>query len=88
MAKNLPAMQETWLPSLGGEGKAWQPTPVFSPGGFYGQRSLVGYSPWGHKETGTTECPTLTFQNNPDDNETYGVESGGGVNYDINRRFG
>ena len=30
--------------------RAWQPTPVFLPGEFHGQRSLVGYSPWGHKE--------------------------------------
>ena len=30
--------------------RAWQPTPVFLPGESYGQRSLVGYSPWGHKE--------------------------------------
>ena len=30
-------------------GKQWQPTPVFLPGKFHGQRSLVGYSPWGHK---------------------------------------
>ena len=29
----------------------WQPTPVFLPGEFHGQRSLVGYSPWGHKGT-------------------------------------
>ena len=28
-----------------------QPTPVFLPGEFYGQRSLAGYSPWGHKES-------------------------------------
>ena len=27
----------------------WQPTPVFLPGEFHGQRSLAGYSPWGHK---------------------------------------
>ena len=33
----------------------WQPTPVFLLGEFYGQRSLVGYSPWGHKESGMTE---------------------------------
>ena len=25
----------------------WQPTPVFLPGEFHGQRGLVGYSPWG-----------------------------------------
>ena len=30
-----------------GRGYAWQPTPVFLPGKSYGQRSLVGYSPWG-----------------------------------------
>ena len=28
--------------------RAWQPTPVFLAGEFYGQRTLVGYSPWGH----------------------------------------
>ena len=30
--------------------RKWQPTPVFSPGKSQGQRSLEGYSPWGHKE--------------------------------------
>ena len=30
--------------------KEWQPTLVFVPGEFYGQRSLAGYSPWGCKE--------------------------------------
>ena len=33
----------------------WQPTPVFLPGKFHGQRSLVGYSPWDGKESATTE---------------------------------
>ena len=33
----------------------WQPTPVFLPGESHGQRSLVGYRPWGHKESDTTE---------------------------------
>ena len=33
----------------------WQPIPVFLPGDSHGQRSLVGYSPWGHKELDTTE---------------------------------
>ena len=32
------------------------PTPVFLPGEFHGQRSLVGYSPWGCKELDTTEA--------------------------------
>ena len=36
--------------------RAWQPTPVFLPGEFCGQRSLVGYSPWGRKESYTTEA--------------------------------
>ena len=35
--------------------KAWLPTPVFFPGESQGQRSLVGYSPWGCKELDTTE---------------------------------
>ena len=34
--------------------RKWQPTPVFLPGK-HGQRSLAGYSPWGHKELDTTE---------------------------------
>ena len=32
----------------------WLPTPVFLPEEFHGQRSMVGYSPWGHKESDTT----------------------------------
>ena len=36
----------------GGNGK---PTPVFLPGESHGQRSLAGYSPWGHREGDTTE---------------------------------
>ena len=35
--------------------RKWQPVPVSLPGKFQGQRSLVGYSPWGHKELDTTE---------------------------------
>ena len=35
--------------------KKWQPPPVFLPGKFHGQRSLVGYCPWGHKEWDMTE---------------------------------
>ena len=37
-----------------GEGNGY-PTPVFLPGEFHGQRSLVGYGPWGRKESDTTE---------------------------------
>ena len=36
-------------------GGKWQPTPVFLPGEFHGQRSLVGYSPRGHKESDATD---------------------------------
>ena len=35
--------------------RKWQPTPVLLPGKFHGWRSLVGYSPWGHKILETTE---------------------------------
>ena len=36
--------------------REWQPTPVFLPGRPHGQRSLVGSSPWGHKESDTSEA--------------------------------
>ena len=36
--------------------RQWHPTPVLLPGKSHGQRSLVGYSPWDHKESDTTEC--------------------------------
>jgi len=35
--------------------RKWQPAPVLMPGKFHGWRSLVGYSPWGHKESDRTE---------------------------------
>ena len=41
-----------------GEGNG-HPTLVFLPGEFHGQRSLVGYSPWDHKELDMTEQLTL-----------------------------
>ena len=34
--------------------RKWQPTPVFLPGKLHGQRSLVGYNPWGCKESDRT----------------------------------
>jgi len=36
--------------------RAWQPTPVFLLGESHGQRRLVGYSPWGYKESDMTEA--------------------------------
>ena len=44
--------------------REWQCTPVFLPGEFHGQKSLVGYSPWGRKESDTTKRLTLTDQSN------------------------
>ena len=55
MVQNLPAMQETWVQTLGLEDpleKGMQPTPVFLPGESHGQRSLAGYSPQGRKGVG------------------------------------
>ena len=43
-----------------GEGNG-NPSPVFLPWKFHGQRSLVGYSPWGCKELDTTELLTLSL---------------------------
>ena len=41
--------------------RKWQPTPVSLPGKSHGRRSLVGCSPWGRKESGTTERLTLVW---------------------------
>ena len=63
MVKNLPATQETRVRSLGQKDplrKKWLSIPVFLPAEFHGQRSLVGYSPRGHKESDMTEQLTYT----------------------------
>ena len=59
MVKNLPAMRKTWVLSLGGgrslgggDGNPLQYSCLENP---YGQRSLVGYSQYGLKESGMTE---------------------------------
>ena len=41
-----------WVRKIPGEG---QHTPVFLPGEYHGQRSLVGYISWDYKELDTTE---------------------------------
>ena len=64
MVKNLPAMHDTRVQSLGQEDpleKGIQPTPVFLPGEFHGQMRLAGYSSSGCKESHTTEQLTLIF---------------------------
>ena len=48
-AGSIPGLGETpWR-------RKWQATPVFLPRESHGQQSLVGYSPWGHTESDTTE---------------------------------
>ena len=54
-------MWETSVRSLGREDplekgrREWQSTPIFLPGESYGWRNLVGYSPWGRKESDKTQ---------------------------------
>ena len=59
--KRLPAMWETWVKSHVSKipwKRLWQPTPLFLPGKFHGERSLAGFSSWDHKESDTTERVT------------------------------
>ena len=62
--KNLSAMQEMWVQPLGREDPLEKematPSSILA-GESHGQRSLEGYSPWGHKESDTTE--RLHFKN-------------------------
>ena len=62
MVKSLPANAgdtnrcgfDPWVRKIPWRRK-WQPTPVFLSGKSHGQRNLVGYSPWGCKESDMTE---------------------------------
>ena len=58
IAKNLPKCRRTgfdpWVRKIPWK-RSWQPTLVFLPGESHGQRSLAGYSSWGHKELESTE---------------------------------
>ena len=66
--KHLSTIWETRVRSLG-RGvpwrRKWQSTPVLLPGKSHEQRSLVGYSPWGRKESDTTERFSLHFLHSP-----------------------
>ena len=67
MVKNLPVVQETWVRKITPDQenaleKGMAISPVLLLGGSHGQRSLVGYSPWGHKESDTTEPLTHTHR--------------------------
>ena len=57
MVKNLPAMRETWVRSLSQEDPIEKGMATHSSilGKFHGQKSLAGCSPWGRKESDTTE---------------------------------
>ena len=58
MVKHLPTMWETWVRSLGWDDlleKEMATQPVLLPGKSHGRRSMVGYSPWGRKESDTTK---------------------------------
>ena len=62
MGKNLPAVQETWVQTLGWQDpleREWLPTLVNLPGEFHERRSLAGCSPWGRKEQDMLERLTL-----------------------------
>ena len=53
--------QETWVQSLGWEDPLEEGMTIHSSilsGESHGQRSLAGYSPWGHKKLDITECQT------------------------------
>ena len=55
LVKNLPVMQETWVPSLGWEDpleKEWQPTPVFLPGESPWTKEPGGLQPMGSERVG------------------------------------
>ena len=56
--KHLSTMRETgfdpWVGKIP-QRRKWQPTPVLLPGKSHGRRSLIDYSPWGCKESDTTE---------------------------------
>ena len=62
--KSMPAMWKTrfnpWIGRIPWR-REQQPTPLFLPGEFHAQSSLVGYSPWGRKESDTTEADTLVL---------------------------
>ena len=53
VAQNLPRFRsprfDPWVRKIPWK-REWQSTTVFLPGGFHGQSSLAGYSPWGHKK--------------------------------------
>ena len=76
MVKNPPACRrprfDPWVRKIPWRRK-WLPTPVFLLGEFHGQRSLVGYSLWSHKESDTTEQLTHTHTHSTADKLKYNL---------------
>ena len=55
MPKNAQTTAQLHSSHILGRRRQWHPTPIVLPGKSHGQRSLVGYNPWGLKELDTTE---------------------------------
>ena len=68
LGTHLPSRRPGFNPGVGKipQRREWQPTPVFLPRKFHGWRSLVGYSPCGHKESDTTEQLNSSNNNRAD----------------------
>ena len=69
-------------PGIGGKSplsRKWQPTLVFLLGKSYEQRSLVGYSPWGHKKSDRTEQAGRCIHRTLNDPESSNDESKRGI---------
>ena len=73
VVKDLPASagDAGSIPGLGRSpwSKSWQRTPVFLPGKSHGQRSLAGYSPWGHESQTRLSDWTATAGNDSQENK-------------------
>ena len=74
VVKNIPARRHKipglspWVRKIPWRRK-WQSMPVFLPGESHGQRSLAGYSPWGHKELAQLSTCTKTVDFGKEDSE-------------------
>ena len=69
-------MQEIWVQSQVRKipwRRKWQPTPVLLPGKPHGRKSLVGYNPWGHKESDTTEQLHFHFRRRRNMSDVEGI---------------
>ena len=70
MVKCLSTMRETWVGSLGGEDLLEKEMAIHSsilPGKSHRWSNLIGYSPWGHKESDMTELlstPSIKYEQN------------------------